>query len=143
MAGAQLIPATWHETFEDIPTRANVPAIVIGNEFFDALPIRQFERGEKGWAERLVGVDAKTGALGFVRGAETPVTDALIPAILRGSAKKGDISEPGWFRQIAPSRHRQCPAHCAQPAAHRPSVFRAPAPVRSGQFSADCPFVAR
>jgi SAM-dependent MidA family methyltransferase len=87
------IPATWHETFDDIPTRANVPAIVIGNEFFDALPIRQFERGEKGWAERLVGIDAKTGELGFVRGAETPITDALIPAILRGAAKKGDIFE--------------------------------------------------
>ena len=87
------IPATWHETFDDIPARANVPAIVIGNEFFDALPIRQFERGEKGWAERLVGVDAKTGALGFVRGAETPITDALIPAVLRGAAKKGDVFE--------------------------------------------------
>ena len=87
------IPATWHETFDDSPTRANVPAVVIGNEFFDALPIRQFERGEKGWAERLVGVDAKTGALGFVRGAETPITDALIPAVLRGAAKKGDVFE--------------------------------------------------
>jgi SAM-dependent MidA family methyltransferase len=87
------IPATWHETFDDIPTRANVPAIVIGNEFFDALPIRQFERGEKGWAERLVGIDANTGALGFVRGAETPITDALIPVTMRGAAKKGDIFE--------------------------------------------------
>ena len=87
------IPATWHETFDDIPTRANVPAIVIGNEFFDALPIRQFERGEKGWAERLVGIDANTGELGFVRGAETPITDALIPATMRGAAKKGDIFE--------------------------------------------------
>ena len=87
------IPATWHETFDDIPTRANIPAIVIGNEFFDALPIRQFERGEKGWAERLVGLDAKTGKLGFVRGAETPITDALIPVTMRGAAKKGDIFE--------------------------------------------------
>lgn len=87
------IPATWHETFDAIPVRANVPAIVIGNEFFDALPIRQFERGDHGWAERLVGVDANGGELGFVRGAETPVTDALIPATLRGTAKKGDIYE--------------------------------------------------
>lgn len=87
------IPATWHETFDGIPLRADVPMIVIGNEFFDALPIRQFERGETGWAERLVGVDAKTGALGFVRGQETPVADALIPATLRGAAKKGDIFE--------------------------------------------------
>lgn len=87
------IPATWHEAFDDIPSRGNAPMIVIGNEFFDALPIRQFERGDHGWAERLIGVDAGTGALGFVRGQETPVTDALIPATLRGTAKPGDIFE--------------------------------------------------
>ena len=87
------IPATWHEAFDDIPGRAGVPTIVIGNEFFDALPIRQFERGETGWAERLVGVDAAGGELGFVRGRETPVADALVPATLRGTAKKGDIFE--------------------------------------------------
>lgn len=87
------IAATWHEAFDDIPVRADVPAIIIGNEFFDALPIRQIERGDHGWSERLVGVDADSGELGFVRGRETPVTDALIPATLRGSAKKGDIFE--------------------------------------------------
>lgn len=87
------IPATWHEAFDDIPVSGNAPMIVIGNEFFDALPIRQFERASHGWSERLVGVDANTGELGFVRGAETPVTDALVPAILRGTAKPGDIFE--------------------------------------------------
>ncbi|MCC9620528.1 class I SAM-dependent methyltransferase [Thalassospira sp. MA62] len=87
------IPATWHESFDEIPTRAGIPAIVIGNEFFDALPIRQFERTSTGWSERLVGVDANTGELGFVRGRETPITDALIPATLRGNAKPGDIFE--------------------------------------------------
>jgi NADH dehydrogenase [ubiquinone] 1 alpha subcomplex assembly factor 7 len=37
---------------------------VIANEFFDALPIRQFVRTEAGWRERLVGVDAD-GQLAF------------------------------------------------------------------------------
>ncbi|MBL4840284.1 MAG: class I SAM-dependent methyltransferase [Rhodospirillales bacterium] len=87
------IPATWHEAFDDIPVSGNAPMIVIGNEFFDALPIRQFERASHGWSERLVGVDANTGELGFVRGAQTPVTDALVPATLRGTAKPGDIFE--------------------------------------------------
>ncbi|MER2520082.1 MAG: SAM-dependent methyltransferase [Bdellovibrionales bacterium] len=32
-----------------------VPTIFIANEFFDALPIRQFEKGFQGWCERLVG----------------------------------------------------------------------------------------
>ncbi len=42
---------TWHDGFETIP---NGPLLLITNELFDALPIRQFERTLEGWAERLV-----------------------------------------------------------------------------------------
>ena len=37
--------ATWHERIDDLPTG---PLIVIANEFFDALPIRQFVRTAQG-----------------------------------------------------------------------------------------------
>ena len=40
------IDVHWHENFSDVP---DGPAIFIANEFFDALPIRQFEKGDKGW----------------------------------------------------------------------------------------------
>jgi SAM-dependent MidA family methyltransferase len=40
------------------------PAIFIANEFFDALPVQHFVRGENGWHERFVGVDAD-GTLTF------------------------------------------------------------------------------
>ena len=43
------------------------PAIVIANEFFDALPIRQFVAHGDGWRERVVGLDA-AGKLAFVDG---------------------------------------------------------------------------
>lgn len=33
------------------------PLFLIANEFFDALPVRQFERTEEGWAERVVGLN--------------------------------------------------------------------------------------
>ena len=33
------------------------PVIIIANEFFDALPIRQFQRLDDGWAERVVSGD--------------------------------------------------------------------------------------
>lgn len=33
------------------------PLFLIANEFFDALPIRQFQRGDSGWSERVVGLD--------------------------------------------------------------------------------------
>jgi NADH dehydrogenase [ubiquinone] 1 alpha subcomplex assembly factor 7 len=47
-------PVTWFDRFEDLPQG---PLFVIANEFFDALPIRQFMRQERGWAECLVGLD--------------------------------------------------------------------------------------
>ncbi|MGQ0664671.1 MAG: class I SAM-dependent methyltransferase [Pseudomonadota bacterium] len=43
----------WHEDATAIP---DGPLIVIANEFFDALPIRQFRREDAGWRERLVGI---------------------------------------------------------------------------------------
>ncbi len=41
----------WHENFAAIPAG---PAIVIANEFFDCLPIRQFVATPMGWRERVV-----------------------------------------------------------------------------------------
>lgn len=87
------VPAVWHESFEAIPETPGVPTILIANEFFDALPVRQFEQSDEGWRERLVGVSASNGELCFVAGQVTPVTDALIPTLLRGSAKPGDVFE--------------------------------------------------
>jgi SAM-dependent MidA family methyltransferase len=43
--------AGWHDAVEEIPEG---PAIILANEFFDALPIRQFIRRETGWRERFV-----------------------------------------------------------------------------------------
>jgi len=49
------------------------PLFLIANEFFDALPVRQFVRTERGWCERMVIVDEK-GALAF---ALSPVASAI------------------------------------------------------------------
>lgn len=53
----------WHEDIDALPEG---PMIVLANEFFDALPVRQFERTERGWCERLVGLSTDGEAL--VRG---------------------------------------------------------------------------
>jgi SAM-dependent MidA family methyltransferase len=51
-AQKKLVPrATWHAALENLPPG---PAIVLANEFLDALPIRQFERRGGAWAERHV-----------------------------------------------------------------------------------------
>ncbi|MGV6876581.1 class I SAM-dependent methyltransferase [Pseudochelatococcus sp. B33] len=45
----------WHDAFAEVPEG---PAIVLANEFFDCLPVRQYVRMGDGWHERLVGLDA-------------------------------------------------------------------------------------
>jgi NADH dehydrogenase [ubiquinone] 1 alpha subcomplex assembly factor 7 len=52
------------------------PLILLANEFFDALPIRQFVKTKRGWCERMVTVT--DGALTFAL-APTPTPPALIP----------------------------------------------------------------
>jgi SAM-dependent MidA family methyltransferase len=48
---ARLPGAVWHETLESVPAG---PLLVLGNEFLDALPIRQFVRRGGRWMERYV-----------------------------------------------------------------------------------------
>ncbi|SFL12774.1 class I SAM-dependent methyltransferase [Shimia haliotis] len=59
--------ATWHNSVNDLPEQ---PLFLVANEFFDALPIRQFQRGSEGWFERLI--TARDGALAFALGPELP-----------------------------------------------------------------------
>lgn len=59
----------WHDTCETLPEDA--PLFLVANEFFDALPIRQFVRDGAGWRERQVGVAG--GALRFGLSDATPV----------------------------------------------------------------------
>jgi NADH dehydrogenase [ubiquinone] 1 alpha subcomplex assembly factor 7 len=54
-------PATWHPSIATLP---DGPAIIIANEFFDALPIRQYVLTGEGLCERVVGLNAD-GALCF------------------------------------------------------------------------------
>ncbi|HEY0833073.1 MAG TPA: SAM-dependent methyltransferase [Azospirillum sp.] len=49
--------AAWHDRLEDVPEG---PALVIANEFFDALPVRQIQKAPHGWTERLVDIDPDT-----------------------------------------------------------------------------------
>jgi SAM-dependent MidA family methyltransferase len=56
------IGITWHPTLDDVPKG---PAIIIANEFFDALPIHQAVKTARGWHERQVGI-APDGQFTFV-----------------------------------------------------------------------------
>ena len=75
----------WCDTVQDLPM---APLFLIANEFFDALPIRQFTRDAQGWRERQVGL--KDGKLSFGLGAATPF--ASLDHRL-GDTQPGDIVE--------------------------------------------------
>jgi len=56
----------WAAQFADLP---DGPLFLVANEFFDALPVRQFIRRGQGWVERMIG--AEGGQLVFGLGPET------------------------------------------------------------------------
>jgi NADH dehydrogenase [ubiquinone] 1 alpha subcomplex assembly factor 7 len=49
------VQVRWHATLGEVPPG---PAIVLANEFFDALPVHQAERRPTGWHERRITVNA-------------------------------------------------------------------------------------
>jgi NADH dehydrogenase [ubiquinone] 1 alpha subcomplex assembly factor 7 len=53
---------TWYDRLEDVPLGMS---FIIANEFFDALPVHQFEKSGSVWMERHVAIDEKTGGFAF------------------------------------------------------------------------------
>jgi len=80
---------TWHDHVADLPP---LPAIFIANEFFDALPIRQFQRMPDGWHERMVTNNLDTDQLCFALSPLALRDDRVFPAALR-AAQMGAIAE--------------------------------------------------
>jgi len=99
---------TWHA---DITTLPDGPLLVIANEFFDALPVRQFEKTPDGWCERLVGHDPAHDRLAFALTRPSAEAAAYPPAELR-DAPPGTVVEvcPGG-RAIAESLGRHITEH--------------------------------
>ncbi|MEQ9491778.1 MAG: SAM-dependent methyltransferase [Alphaproteobacteria bacterium] len=81
-------PPAWHDSLDTVPAG---PAIIVANEFFDALPIRQIVQTEAGWRERMVGL--VDGDLTFLADAHTPDMTPMVPARLRSAARPGDLFE--------------------------------------------------
>ena len=54
---------TWHARLEDVPEG---PMVLVANEFFDAIPVRQFERRHGRWHERVVGLKNDQLVVGLV-----------------------------------------------------------------------------
>jgi NADH dehydrogenase [ubiquinone] 1 alpha subcomplex assembly factor 7 len=65
----------WHERLDEVPPG---PAIIIANEFLDALPIRQLVYRDNAWRERVIELGAD-GGLQFGLGADVLVQTDLAP----------------------------------------------------------------
>ena len=86
-AQAERVPgATWHDGVDTLP--ADTALLVVANEFFDALPIRQLVRRGEGWHERLVACQDTL----FLPIAGKAVPVALLPEPLR-DAPAGSVLE--------------------------------------------------
>ena len=75
-------PIAWQPSFAEAPEG---PALIIANEFLDALPVRQYVFHERRWRERLINVDAD-GCFAFT------VSRDYEPYI-QAEANEGDILE--------------------------------------------------
>jgi SAM-dependent MidA family methyltransferase len=71
---------SWARTLQEVP--AGAPMLLIANELLDCLPARQFVRTAIGWAEQVVGLDAK-GRLAF--GLASTPAGGLLPDAGQGS----------------------------------------------------------
>ena len=60
----------WLEDVQDLPDQT---LFLVANEFFDALPVRQFVRQEKMWRERQVGIAEGILSIGLAPEAPQPV----------------------------------------------------------------------
>lgn len=86
MQAERLPTGRWHDDFDEVPKGG--PLLIVANEFFDALPVRQLCRDENGWRELSVGY----GDEGFAPVMSGPDLTALVPPALR-DAEPGSVIE--------------------------------------------------
>jgi SAM-dependent MidA family methyltransferase len=79
----------------EIDALSDDPLFVVANEFFDALPIRQFVKRGGGWHERQVGLSDGRRAFGL---SPTALPESAMPEAVRGAAE-GAVYEAGLARE--------------------------------------------
>ena len=115
-------PVGWIPSLAEAPEG---PAIVLANEFLDALPARQYVRSGGRWRERIVRLD-KSGELEFA-------ARARIRAFILASGEEGDMLEvnpaapPSGVRTRRPPRQtrRRRAVHRLWPRLHRDRRYAA------------------
>ncbi|MBM3507207.1 MAG: class I SAM-dependent methyltransferase [Alphaproteobacteria bacterium] len=81
--------AQWHSTLANVP---DGPLLLVANELFDALPIRQFVRTRAGWCERLVDATSDETFRLVLTPGPSPAA-AMLPARVRETAPLESVAE--------------------------------------------------
>lgn len=81
LSGAGTEEIAFHGDLSSVP--GDGPMLLVANEFFDALPVRQLVRAADGWRERMVGLSGE----GFTFVAGTQPMDSAVPADWREAAQ--------------------------------------------------------
>ena len=90
------IATDWADAIADVPP---APSLIIANEFFDCLPIRQFIRVGPGWRERMIGLNAAGDALEFCVCETPPLPTTNLPD--PSACEPGAIFEIGEAAETA------------------------------------------
>ncbi|CAN1153117.1 Protein arginine methyltransferase NDUFAF7 homolog, mitochondrial [Linum perenne] len=89
-------PVSWYSSLEQVPsgcmkltyTLLSSPTIILAHEFYDALPVHQFQKSSRGWSEKMVDV-AEDSKLRFVLSPQpTPATLYLMKRCKWAGAKE-------------------------------------------------------
>jgi SAM-dependent MidA family methyltransferase len=75
----------WFDSAAVLPDQ---PLFAVANEFFDALPVRQFQRDGAGWRERRVGLDGDALAFGLSAPSHQPALEHRLD-----DTRDGDLVE--------------------------------------------------
>jgi SAM-dependent MidA family methyltransferase len=86
------VPTFWHKALSEVPKG---PAILVANEFFDALPVNQAIKTDRGWHERRIEIDESDHLAFTVAPEPIPFFQSLLPTAVR-AARTGAIFE--WRR---------------------------------------------
>ncbi len=97
---AEAVPkAVFHDSVADLPEG---PLFLVANEFFDALPIRQFQMNDKGdWQERQIGIDGERLIWGLAPPAPLSVRDGFEPGMIVETCAPGEAIAEEIGRRIA------------------------------------------
>jgi NADH dehydrogenase [ubiquinone] 1 alpha subcomplex assembly factor 7 len=82
------LDAHWHQHLSTVP---DGPFIMVANEFFDALPIHQYEMTDQGWAEAFIDIAEDGNLCRSLRPTSAPDPTTKPPSF--GTAKPGSILE--------------------------------------------------